>query len=305
MITPPAIEIPAPQPANTVLKIAPGHESLLPAGVGGMIETAIASGDPKVVETVFRLARSAHPAAAAELDTLERQWSATQRSAVAPAVAPLRGKPSPVWQTQVELGASRATGRTSYLGAIGSVLVEGEGTHWRQKFQARYEFQQGRNVADVERASASWQPSYKFDDQLYLYGLSQIESDPAQRLHARYTAGGGLGYTVVKSETAKLDLEGGPALRHVDQVADRTLTSLSARASINLRWALLPTLELNQTSALFLEGDHRSASALTRLDAQLVGPLKARLSYDVRYESRFSSGSHIDTLSRATLVLSF
>ena len=67
-----------------------------------------------------------------------------------------------------------------------------------------------------------------------------------------------------------------------------------------------PTLELRQASALYLEGGDRNANALTSLDAQLFGPLKARFSYDLRYENRLSSGGrHLDTLSRATLVYSF
>ena len=93
-------------------------------------------------------------------------------------------------------------------------------------------------------------------------------------------------------------------MRLVNQVAAETLTTLSARASVNLRWTLLPKLELTQASSLYLEGENRSASAVTSLDAQVIGPLKARLSYDVRYE-RLIASSHLDTLGRATLVISF
>jgi len=73
---------------------------------------------------------------------------------------------------------------------------------------------------------------------------------------------------------------------------------------VNLRWALLPTLELNHASSLYLEGDNRSASAVTSLDTQVIGLLKARLFYDVRYE-RLAASSHLDTLGRVTLVISF
>lgn len=297
----PVVDAAIAAPASTSDEARPAATpSSLPDGVRQMIEAAIASGDDKAVGTVLRLARTTHPSAAAEFDDIERRWK-VQIAARAPEPVPARKQ----WRTQLELGASRSTGRTSYLGALGSILVEGEGERWRHKAQARFELQQGRNIADVERGSASWQPGYKFDDRLYLYGLGQVEADALQGFDARYTAGGGLGFTVLNRSNAKLDLEGGPALRLVDRVGGDTSTSLSGRASINLRWAIRPTLELNQASSLFVEGSERSASALTSLDTQVIGPLKARLSYDVRYESRLASGDHLDTLSRATLVFSF
>ena len=210
------------------------------------------------------------------------------------------------WKGQVELGASRSTGRTSYLGLFGSVGLDREGIEWRHKVQARAELQEGRNVDDWERLLASWQPNYKLGERLYAYGLTQFESDSKQGYDGRYTAGGGLGYGVLRGDKARLDVEGGPALRHIDPMKGSAYSTVAARASVNLRWAVAPTLELKQASALYLEEGDTNANFLTTLDARLLGPLKARLSYDVRYEDSIrSKGSNLDTLSRATLVYSF
>lgn len=283
----------------------------LPEGVRAMIEAAIASGDAKAIETVIRFARETHSYAGGEIDEIRERWrlrvseaEAKQREERQAAIADASMWDN--WKGQVELGASRSTGRTSYLGLFGSVGLDREGIEWRHKVQARAELQEGRNVDDWERLLASWQPNYKLGDRLYAYGLTQFESDSKQGYDGRYTAGGGIGYGVLRGDKARLDVEGGPALRHIDPMQGSAYSTVAARASVNLRWAVAPTLELKQTSALYLEEGDTNANFLTTLDARLLGPLKARLSYDVRFEDSIrSQGSNLDTLSRATLVYSF
>jgi len=283
----------------------------LPEGVRAMIEAAIAGGDGKTIETILRLARDTHPFAGSEIEDIQQRWrlrlaesEAAQRKQREQALASAGMFDN--WKGQAELGASRSTGKSSYLGFFGSVGFNREGIRWRHKIEGRAEVQEGENVVNTERYVASWQPNYKWGPRLYGYGLAQFESDRIQGFDARYTLSGGVGYTVLAGERAKLDLEGGPAFRHVDAVTLPSESSLAARASVNFRWAVTPTLELKQTSALYFEEGESSANALTSVDAQLIGPLKARFSYDLRYEDRIgSSGGSIDTLSRANLVYSF
>ena len=283
----------------------------LPDGVRAMIEAAIASGDTKTIEAVSRLARDTHAFAGAEIDQISERWRLRLAEAEANKKLEKRkalqeGGPFDHWKGQLELGASRSTGRTSYVGLFGSLGLDREGLRWRHKLQARAEVQEGRNVNDVERIVASWQPNYKFGKRLYAYGLAQFEADPVQGYDGRYTAGSGLGYALIDDTKARLDVEGGPAFRYIDRMDEASYSSVAARASLNFRWAIAPTLELKQTSALYVEEGDKNASALTTLDAQLFGPLKARFSYDIRYEDRLRSGeSNLDTLSRATLVYSF
>lgn len=276
-----------------------------------MIDAAIASGDKKSVETVLRLARETQPLAGAEIESIAQGWQVQMAAAETEKkneqqAALAEAGPFDHWQGQAELGASRSTGRTSYVGLFGSLELEREGLDWRHKLRARAEIQEGRNVTDVERTVAAWQPNYKFDDRLYGYGLAQVETDPVQGYDGRYTAGFGLGYALLSAANAKLDVESGPAFRHIDNIEGDPYSTVAARASLNLRWAIAPTLELKQTGALYLEDGDSNANAITALDARLIGPLKARFSYDVRYENRLrGGGTHLDTLSRATLVYSF
>jgi putative salt-induced outer membrane protein len=281
----------------------------LPEAVRAMVVAAIDSGDPKAVEIVLRLARQTHGGAGTELDSLQQLWDARNSERAREKEEERRTRLANAalldnWKGQVELGASRSTGRSDMLGLYSSLGLDREGLRWRHKLIARAEIQRSEGVQSTERAIASWQPNYRFDGQLYAYGLGQFEHDPLQGYDARYTLGGGLGYGLVASERARIDIEGGPALRHTDSVSGFASTSVAARASLNLSWQVSPTLQLRQTSAVYYEQDERSANALTSLDATLFGPLKARLSYDLRYEDR-GPGASLDTLSRATLVYSF
>jgi putative salt-induced outer membrane protein len=282
----------------------------LPEGIRRMIEAAIASGDAQAIETVLRLARETHGFAGAEIDEIEQKWKlrvteAQKQQKEQKSAALAKAGITENWNGQVELGASRSTGRSSYFGLYGSARLEREGVEWRHKLEARAEIQEGRNVTDTSRVVGSWQPNYKIGERLYAYGLAQYESDERQGYRVRHTAGGGLGYSLQATPTARLEFEGGPAYRQVRPTLGPSQSSLAGRGSVNLNWTIAPTVELKQSSALYFEGGDSSASALTMVDATLIAPLKARFSYDVRYESGVESESTLDTLSRVTLVYSF
>lgn len=283
----------------------------LPDGVRAMVEAAIASGDAKAAETMLRFAKETHGGAKAEIAAIETAWRARLAEAEALKREERRERIETAgmfeqWNGQVELGASRATGRSDNLGVYTALGFDREGIDWRHRVAARADLQRSRGVSTTERVFASWQPSYKVGRRFYGYGLGQYEYDPIQGFDGRYTAGGGLGYQLVDAGPARVEVEGGPAFRHTDRVGPEAHSNLATRASVNFRWTIAPDLELKQTSALYLEPGDSNASALTTLDARLFGPLKARISYDVRYESgEGAAADSLDTQSRVTLVYSF
>lgn len=285
-------------------------ESALPEAVRAMIDAAIASGDQKAAETMLRFAKETQGQAKGEIEAIETAWRARLAEAEALRKEEAREAIASAgmlehWKGQVELGASRSTGRSDNLGVYTALSFQREGIDWRHNVAARAELQRSRGVSTAERVFASWQPNYKIGRRLYGYGLGQYEYDPIQGFDGRYTAGAGLGYQLVDAGPTRLEVEGGPAFRHTDRVGSDGHSNLATRASVNFRWTIAPELELKQTSALYLEPGDSNASALTTLDARLFGPLKARISYDVRYESGEGGSDSLDTQSRVTLVYSF
>jgi len=283
----------------------------LPSPVRAMIEAAIDGGDAATIDSTIALARKTNPYAAAEIDAIEKEVRARRDARVRAAAEERQARIAEAglldnWKGQVEFGGSRSTGNSRTLGLYGALSGEREGLHWRHKFAGRADLQEASGITTTQRALASWQPHYKFDERLYAYGLAQYEHDRFLGFDNRYTASGGMGYGVVATQSVKIDIEGGPALRHVDSTTGPNTTALAGRASMSLGWKITPTLQLTQTGALYLESGDNSATATTALDTKLIGDLKARFSYNVQYERDAPRGVRpVDTLTRATLVYSF
>ena len=279
--------------------------------IASMIAAAYRTGDDKTIEAVVGVAKATFPDQVAEIDRLaagdaamlagtrrEEQEREQQRIASATFFE--------IWKGELEAGASRSTGSSRTFGAYASAKLARDGLNWRQRLSGRIDYQETDHVTTTERLIAAWQPSYKFDDRLYGYGLAQYEHDRSLGYDHRFTASSGFGYTVVSKPGAKVELEAGPAVRRTDFTDMGNRTTLAARGSLAARLALSPTLAFTQDAAIFFEARDTTASATTSLDTKLIGALKARLSYNVQYEQDAPDGRpSLDTISRATLVYSF
>jgi putative salt-induced outer membrane protein len=290
---------------------APAEPQALPEPVRAMVDAALASGDAKMIEHVLLLAGQTNPGAAAELQGIESAYrkkvAAEQTRAEEERLARIANAGMlDSWSGQVEMGAARSTGNSDTLGLYGAANLTREGLQWRHKLDARVDVQETAGATTTERVLAAWQPNYKVDDRLYTFGLAQYEHDRFLGYSNRYTLGGGAGYGVIAGEKVKLDVEGGPAYRYTDVIDGPNDAKLAGRASMTFNWQVTPTVQFVQAGSLYLEDGDSSASASTTLDTKLVGALKARFSYNIQYERNAPPGVNaIDTLSRATLVLSF
>jgi putative salt-induced outer membrane protein len=303
---------PPPTPLPLLSPPAPADAPpVLPEEIRAVLTAAVDSGDPAAVAAVVRFAKSTNPETASQIDRINEAYLARvaarkAREARERRDALLLAGPLDFWKGEVELGASRSTGNTDALGVYIAARANREGIDWRHRLTGRLDYQRTNGVTSTERGILSYQPNYKFDDQLYAYGLGQYERDRLLGYTTRLTAGGGIGYSVFREGPVKLDLEGGPALRRTDYVDQPTESGLAARASMAMTWRITPKINLTQNGAFYLEPDNRSATSSTALDTTIIGSLKARFSYNVQYERAAPTRSKsVDTLSRATLVYGF
>ena len=302
---------PSDQPAAATPVAASPQAGALPSGVRAVIDAAVASGDRQAVAAITRYAALAHPAAAAEIGAIETRFltdaaardaerDAARRARIA-AAGPLRE-----WDGQVELGGSRATGSTDSLGLYGALSARRTGLQWVHQIAARAEIQETEGRRTAERANASLQSRRLVDPRLYLFGIAQYERDPFIGFDSRYTAGVGAGYSVLDRPALHVELEGGPAWRATDARGRDDFSSVAVRASLAFRWKIAPTLEFKQNGAVFLDRDNGTGQALSALDASVIGPLRVRLSYELRFERDILRDVRsLDTTSRATLVYGF
>ena len=115
-----------------------------------------------------------------------------------------------------------------------------------------------------------------------------------------------MGYSAIKSPKVRLDVELGPAFRQTAFTDQTDQSNVAARGTLAFSWRLLPGLSVTQNAAAYVQSFNSTLSGTTAVNAKLIGPLSAALSYNVQYESMPPVGSvSTDTTSRASLVYSF
>ncbi|TPG12273.1 DUF481 domain-containing protein [Sphingomonas oligophenolica] len=290
----------APLPSAT-----PGDSDVpIPAAIKAMLDAAIESGNEGDVATIVKYARVADPATADTVLHIAGTWRA-DRAAARNETIRAAGM-FDLWRGRAELGGYRTSGNSDTLGLTAVLDATREGLNWRHKFHAQTDYTENAGVTTREHYLASYEPNYKIDERLYIYGAAQYESDRFLGYYDRASTSVGAGYSAIKSPSIKLDVELGPAFRHTYLTDGTTQDSPAARGTVDFQWKLLAGLTLSQTGSAYAQRYNSTVSGTTAVNAKLIGPLSAQLSYYVQYESEPPVGSvSTDTTSRAALVYSF
>jgi putative salt-induced outer membrane protein len=310
---PPPIPVVAPPRPPQLIPFfnLPPPPTELPRATRDLIEAAFDAGDDTTVAALFRLARRTNPQANKQIDALEADINARRAEKLARIARERADRLAAAsmldnWKGEVELGGSRSTGNNKILSLYGAASLDREGLKWQHSIKLRADFQRSNGITTADRYRLGWQPNYKIDDGMFIYGLAQYERDRFLGYSSRLTGSSGVGFTLISKPDVKLTVQGGPAIRYTDAIGEPNETSAAGRASMSLRWKITPTLNLSQDAAVYLERGDTNAQSTTSLDTRLIGQLKARFSYDVQYEDRDIRGREpLDTISRATLVYSF
>lgn len=308
-----------------------------PGGVTELIDTALRSGDQAGLDAVVRYAKQAFPQAAEAIDAqvaaFRTSSSSPQPTAPVPAPPPVivvqAAPPAPTaitaavvdksaaavaveevaavkWSGEGELGAFTSTGNAPGMGLAGGLKLTAEGEDWRIGLLGRADYQETSSVVVREQYRISAEPNYKFNERGYIYGLGQYEQDRFQGFHARYSVSGGVGYSVLTGDNAKLSVKAGPAWRFTRLTTGVNESVVAGLASVDIKLNLTPTISLSEAASAYVDEQRSTLFSVAALDSQLIGKLKARLSYTVQYESTPAIGrAPTDTTSRLTLVYGF
>ncbi|MBU3079407.1 DUF481 domain-containing protein [Sphingomonas quercus] len=307
----PILIVAPPEPPAPPVVIAAPPTVALPDAVKALLAEAAKTDDPAILASVAKVARAANPQNAGQIDAVVAQNDAKLAEEKARAAREKADRLASaafldLLKGEVELGASLAAGNSNYLGLYSAVSLTREGLKWRHSFSGRVDYQRTDGTTTTERATAAWQPQYKIDDRLYIFGLAQYEHDRFLGYDLRLTSGAGLGYTLVNRPGLKIDVTGGPALRYTRGFETEDRRTVAGRGSLAVRWTIAPGISFSQDAAVFYEEEDSNATATTSLDTKLIGALKARLSYNITFEQDSpDTRKKVDTLSRATLVYAF
>ena len=278
--------------------------AMIPENIRAMLDAALAAGNDGEVATIVKFARSVDPLSGDAVLAIADKWRADRRAAREQVIR--QASFLNLWTGRAELGGFIATGNSEITGISGIVDATREGLQWRHKLRAQGDYQESNGFATRERLLVSYEPNYKFDPRAYVYGAVQYESDPFLGYDDRVSLSSGAGYSVLKRGGLLLDVELGPAYRRTGFVDGTEQSSMAGRGSLDFRMRLLPGLGITQTASAYVQRFNSTVSTKSALDARLIGPLAAQLSYSVQYESMPPQDrSNTDTISRASLVYSF
>jgi len=301
---PVAAEDTQPPTAASVATPPDAADQQLPPAVQAMVNDALTSGTDAELAAVVKFARRAYPTQASALDS--RIAARTARRAAEARERIAEAGPLENWHGRGEIGVTRSTGNVDNLGLYGSLSLTREGLSWKHQIRASANVQETDGVRTQEQLLAAYEPHYKVNDRLSAYGLLQAERDPFLGFDSRYSASLGLGYALVKGQHVTVNLQGGPAFRIENQTTGADEEGFSGRAALDARIQLRPGVALTQNATAFLDSEGNTFTSATGLEAQLVGRLSARVSYNVQYESRPTDGLlGTDTQSRVSLVYGF
>lgn len=279
-------------------------DSAIPPPIRAMLDAAMASGNENDVKAVAKYAAVAAPGASDELVRRVNDWQ-TERRASALRVQQ-QASFFELLKVHAELGGYRTTGNTNDAGLTAVLDLKREGPRWRHKVHLQTDYLRSNGVTSREHYVVDYEPNYRLDPRTYIYGQAQYESDRYLGFNDRVSVSVGAGYSAIKRSNMTLDVELGPAFRGTEFTDDTSESNIAARGSLDFGWKLTHALSLKQNTSAYLQEANSTVSSKSALDAKLIGPLSAQLSYTMQYESLPASGAKTtDTTSRASLVVDF
>jgi putative salt-induced outer membrane protein len=274
------------------------HAVPVPQAVEAMIRTAAGSAE---FDAVVKTAKASNPNSLAEIDalvaSLKAEAAARREAELADAGL------FDAWSGSGQLGFSRTTGNTRDLGLVAGLSFLKDGLRLRHKLNGMADRQKTSGVLTRSKYLADYELNYKFNDRLYAYGGVAWDKDAFAGIRRRLSESVGVGYSVLNTDTMKLDLSAGPSFRQTRYVTGRRSNQTVLKAAADFAWKFSDSFMLTEKAVMFFNSQFTSSTALT---AALAGDLSARLSYDIdRQDEPLPGRKRTDTATRASLVYAF
>ncbi|KLE35611.1 DUF481 domain-containing protein [Aurantiacibacter luteus] len=293
----------------------------LPDAARAMIEAAIVGGDASAVEAVTAAARTAFPANAAEIDTLLADYRARTAELAARQAAARQAEIRQAglfdnWSGEGQIGGFQSSGNSNEIGVSAALALQRQGIDWEHRLRLSADYRRSDGDTSREQLLARYEPRYTVSERMFAYGLAQYERDRLQGYSGRYSLSGGLGYRVIDSDAAELNVQAGPAYRVTRRFDGTSASRLAALAGVDFKWQVSPAIKLTQDAnstvetggeaLLVVDGSNTTLNATTGLEAAISDRLSARASWNIKYDSNPpASAVSTDTLTRFTLVYGF
>jgi putative salt-induced outer membrane protein YdiY len=204
------------------------------------------------------------------------------------------------WQGNAALSFSRSAGNTN--GTTYSVSIDEARTTDANKLSAYasalYGESQGVVSADKTRLGSRY--DHNLNPQLFGFGLLEFEQDRLANLELRSSAGGGLGYHLLKKENVSFDVFGGLSYNRSDMITGNTTSLVEVILAEESTHALTENTRLKQKLSYY-PSTQTSGEFRTVFDSSLVVNLNSTMGLSISLQNKYNSDigagvKHSDTV---------
>src|SRR3569623_74654 len=246
----------------------PAVAAPVPKPVADMLRIAVDSGDPVLVQSMIRTAKTSNPDSSAEIDILYKRQTFTaeqRRQARLRLQRYYQG-----WVGKGEFGAFDTSGQVNSTGITAGLSLVRDGLRWKQSFSAAVDYLHHNGVEERDRYFAGHQANYKINDRIYALGLASWEGNRAQGFNSRFIASVGAGVSVINRKTMSLSVEASPAVRETSYLNSGTDSALAARVAGNYHWDMTSRLTLTEAATYYKESLDETLTSEAALTMKLI-----------------------------------
>ena len=210
------------------------------------------------------------------------------------------------WGGEAELGLVTTSGNTETTTANFKGKLENNREQWKHllTFESLHASSEDNNTA--ERYLLTAKSSYKINDVSYAFGRFSYEDDRFSGYDYRATETLGYGRHIIREETLKFDVEGGPGARQSKPENGSTDSEGIVYLSANVKWDVSETSVFTQDLFSEIGEDVTVTKSVTGLKTQINGDLAMKTTYTIKQTSKVPTGiDKTDTETAVTLVYSF
>lgn len=225
---------------------------------------------------------------------------------LASAVVCAEEEPASKWSGDAELGYMKTTGNTDTKSLHAKGKLINERTKWRHTVTGEVVNKSDSGDKTAERYLATGKTDYKINDRSYVFVMLSYEDDKFSGYEYQSSEVLGYGYSVIKEENLKLDLEAGAGARQSKPESDSRINEGVVKGAANLEWKISDTTTFTQLLSVEAGEDITVGRSASGLVVRIIGNLAAKFSFNVKHTSDVEPGfDKTDTESVVTLVYSF
>lgn len=211
------------------------------------------------------------------------------------------------WAGEIDIGGSRTTGNTESEHSSNAIKLTKSYPVWSHEINMTFDLERKDRETSTRRLVTNFETRYDPSNGFFAFAFLQYEDDKFSGFDYELTESTGGGYRFINNKHVTWSLELGPGARQsVVSRTNKNKTEIVGRGKSAFAWKISETAKLSNDTTV-IGGENRTTTEnTTALSTTIIGSLSARLSFQVRHNSKPPPDTEsTDTLSKVSLAYAF